>query len=465
MRKSVKIMLLILAVLFIVVTAGTLFLRSWLGKTNYRKDEDVLVNEHAYESITEIASETLSETAGEAVREVLSETVAEAVSEALPETVSEKAGEVLTEAGEYVTGFRAESITGAVSEALTEKPAEVISEALSEGPAEAVSETLSERPAKAAGEALSEGSAQTAGEALSENTAESGAKVSGSSNMGYDLSEVVPVTDAQAANTYTLLVIAGATPEEENDPEKRKDADAVIIMTINHNTKEAVFYSFDTSLYVEIPRIGGGRLGNAYAIGAGPLLAETMEHNYGLHIDNYASISFKDVARIMEMPEFEKLDISRDGLAIVKELVYSLGRLKATQVTSYISELMPCVTHNLDPESLLRIILQIPKIIPYYGVEGMIPGEMEVREKDGCLVPDAGELAAYLRETLYSGVPEAKESVTESVREPEAGPAENASEAGESPAESAREEKESPAQGVTEAEESQTQNVSEPGKA
>ena len=231
----------------------------------------------------------------------------------------------------------------------------------------------------------------------------------------YDISAVHRVTDREAANTYTLLVIGGASPEEEEDEKERGNAYAVIVMTINHNTKETLFYTFDTDLYVEIPGTGGGRLGNAYAVGGGPLLIQTMEDNYGLHIDNYASISFKDVARILEMPEFEKLDVSKDGLAVVKELVYSLGAKKAAQVTSYITELMPYVTHNLDPESLLRIVLQIPRIIPYYGIDGMIPGQIPVREMDGCLVPDAQELAEHLKLTLYGRPP--GESLSERISE------------------------------------------------
>ena len=294
MRKSAKIMLVILAVLLAAAIAGGLLIRSWLGKTNYQKDEDVMVDQTVFETETEAAEE-----------------------------------------------MHAADI--------------------------------------------------------------------------YDISAVHPVTDREAANTYTLLVIGGASPEDEESAEKRGNAYAVIVMTINHNTKESLFYSFDTDLYVEIPGAGGGRLGNAYAVGGGPLLIQTMEANYGLHIDNYASISFKDVARILQMPEFETIDVSKDGLVVVKELVYSLGAKKAVQVTSYISELMPYVTHNLDPESLLRIVLQIPRIIPYYGIDGMIPGQIPVRELDGYLVPDALELAQYLKLTLY-GRPSG-ESLSEQISE------------------------------------------------
>ena len=57
----------------------------------------------------------------------------------------------------------------------------------------------------------------------------------------YDLTGVVPATDEEIENTYTLLVIGGASPEEEESG-GRKDADAVITMTINHNSGEVIFH-------------------------------------------------------------------------------------------------------------------------------------------------------------------------------------------------------------------------------
>lgn len=276
MRKSVKIMLIILAALTVVVGAGALAARLYLGRARYQRDEDVAVNEEAYEGLSE--------------------------------TVTEK----------------------------KLHPEDV-----------------------------------------------------------YDLSGVRPLTDEEAENTYTLLVIGG------DEAKERKDAEAVITVSINHRTKEVVCYSFDTSLYVVIPEHGGGRLGNAYAVGGGPLLERTMEENYGMRIDNYASISFKDVARILEMPEFEELDLSRDGLKVVKELVYSLGAVKGGQVAAYITSLLPYVTHNLDSEQMMRVILQIPRIIPYYGVDGMLPGDLNAPEMDGYLVPDPAEMAGFIREKIY----------------------------------------------------------------
>lgn len=217
----------------------------------------------------------------------------------------------------------------------------------------------------------------------------------------YDLSGVRPATEEELEGTWTLLVIGGSAAAEE-EKEGRQDADAVITMTVNRNTQELILYSFHTDLYVKMPGNGGGRLGGAYAAGGGPLLMKTIEENYGIKVNNYAAISLRDVAREIGMLEFETLDISRDGLAVVRELVFSLNADSPVQILSYVSKLLPFVTHNMTEKELMRILLQVPSIIPYYGVEGMVPGTHKVQELDGCLVPEAGELSESLKRVIYA---------------------------------------------------------------
>ncbi len=440
MRKSVKIMLIMFVILLVAVIAGSLFVRHQLGRSNYQKDEDVAVNRDAYrqadgggaekvsEEESEIESEKVSEKASEKVVEAATERVSERALEKATEKVSERA---LEKATEKVPENPVEEASEQTPEPVTEEKTEKVTEAraadtvdemaaateeVTEVTTKPETEEITEAATESATEEITETATESATEEITESVTETNKPSAVHASQIYDLSNVQPITDAQAKNTYTLLVIGGETVEEGEDPDERGDADAIIIMTVNHNTGEALFYSFDTDLYVEIPEMGGGKLGNAYAVGGGPMLLDTMEKNYGLHIDNYASISFKDVARIMKMPEFETMDISKEGLAVVKELVYSLGMLKAMEVTSYISELMPYVTHNMGGDQMINLIFQIPRIVGYYGVEGMIPGEVPVQELDGCLVPDAAYMAQYLRDTLYEGC-DFSEPVSEKLEE------------------------------------------------
>ena len=218
----------------------------------------------------------------------------------------------------------------------------------------------------------------------------------------YHLQEVKPLTEEQLKDQYTLLVIGGEAPAEGEEG-AREDAQAIILMNINHARDCVCFCSMHTGLYAEIPELGGYRLGSAYAVGGGPLLAETLEKNYGIHIDNYASISFREVARVMEMPEFETMDISRDGVDVLEKLVYEkLGSLGGAEVVSYITSLLPYVTHNIESGQMMKLMMQVPRVVGYYSEKASLPLEGLYRELDGYLVPQIGETAAWLQEWMYA---------------------------------------------------------------
>ena len=217
----------------------------------------------------------------------------------------------------------------------------------------------------------------------------------------YDLSGVKTVSEEETANNYTLLVIGGQSPRDAEKGELREDANAVIIMSVNHREGKVYFCSINTQTYADIPDVGGYSLGSAYAVGGGPLLMETVEHNYGIQIDNYASVSLKDVAEIIQMPEFSTIDISSSGLDVVEELVYQMGNLSAGEVAGYISKLLPYVTHNIEQGTMLKLIMQVPKIVGYYSEKEKLPYEDLYREIDGYLVPEIGETSARMQQGMY----------------------------------------------------------------
>ena len=244
----------------------------------------------------------------------------------------------------------------------------------------------------------------------------------------YSSADVRPVPEQLAQNTFTILVIGVGSPEEEEsqstveqeaetqstgeDEEQRSDAQAVITMTVHHDRKMCFFLNYNVDTYAEIPGYNAGRLGHAYALGGGPLLAETIMANYGLPIDHYTAISLKDVAEVIGMPEFETLDISTQGLDVVAELVYRLGDLNPAQVASYISKLLPFVTHNMTPQEVLSTVLQIPRIIPYYSERYQIPLEGMYTEAEGVPVPDAKTMSERIQQTIYGAAGGASETET-----------------------------------------------------
>lgn len=219
----------------------------------------------------------------------------------------------------------------------------------------------------------------------------------------YDISTVRQLTEEQRHGCYTMLIICADNQKEEKENEgRRSDAEGIILMTINHAMKEMYFTTLHADLYAVIPGEGGGRLGHAYAIGGGPLLTETIEANYGVDIGNYAVISLRDVARELEMDEFEDLDISRDGLDVVEKMIYSLNYDNPLKVAAALNNILKYVTHNMSMQDIANLTLQIPIVVPYYSEKIRLPQDGDYQKINGFLVPDIGKMSRFLQDTIYA---------------------------------------------------------------
>ncbi len=69
-------------------------------------------------------------------------------------------------------------------------------------------------------------------------------------------------------------------------------SDVMMVVSICPSEKKIVLTSFLRDVYVMIPGYGANRLNVAYMVGGPSLLIETIEKNYGLRIDRYATSNF-----------------------------------------------------------------------------------------------------------------------------------------------------------------------------
>lgn len=70
------------------------------------------------------------------------------------------------------------------------------------------------------------------------------------------------------------------------------NSDSIILCTINNNKKTITLTSFMRDLYIILENYGASKINRAHAIGAGPLLVKTIEQNFGINIDYYATVNF-----------------------------------------------------------------------------------------------------------------------------------------------------------------------------
>ena len=232
----------------------------------------------------------------------------------------------------------------------------------------------------------------------------------------YHPEDVKAASPAQVKDTWSLLVIAETAPEEPSseasDASPSEDGTGtptgygtpagIVLMTISHPLREVFFHSFHTGLYTDIEGYGGHSLADAYAAGGGPLLVDTIMRNYGVSIDQYASIRLDMVAQVLGMDDFTDLDINTKGVDVIEDLVYGMQDVAPPMMLGYLSKLLPYVTHNMTDGQIMSLALQVPKVVQYYSEKDILPYEGLYQELDGYLVPDIGLTSRRLQETIYA---------------------------------------------------------------
>jgi cell envelope-related function transcriptional attenuator common domain len=87
---------------------------------------------------------------------------------------------------------------------------------------------------------------------------------------------------------------------EEAIHDDRGRSDSMMVATINRKQKTLKLTSFMRDCYVTIPGYLDNKLNAAYHDGGGPLLAATIEQNFGINIDGYVRVDFDGFEQIID---------------------------------------------------------------------------------------------------------------------------------------------------------------------
>lgn len=80
-----------------------------------------------------------------------------------------------------------------------------------------------------------------------------------------------------------------------------KNTDTMMIATINTREDSIKITSLLRDSYVDIPGYKSNKLNSAYSRGGAKLLIETIEKNYKIKIDGYASVNFESFEKIVDL--------------------------------------------------------------------------------------------------------------------------------------------------------------------
>ena len=96
--------------------------------------------------------------------------------------------------------------------------------------------------------------------------------------------------------------------------------DTMIILTVDTDTKTIKLMSLMRDIIVAIPGYDNNRLNAAYVFGGADLLLQTIENNFGIHIEHYVGVNFSMLADLIDQI---------GGLTLTVESEYYMDRINA----------------------------------------------------------------------------------------------------------------------------------------
>ncbi len=143
----------------------------------------------------------------------------------------------------------------------------------------------------------------------------------------------VPPLDANAVINVMLLGV----------DEEGYRTDTMILCTVNVAKKTVTLTSFMRDLWVYIPaREGSAKLNSAWSKGQFQALSDTLEHNFGLRVDDYFLVNFDNFKAIIDIIGGVDIELSQKEVDYFKEVTYygdglevGMNRLNGEQALCY----------------------------------------------------------------------------------------------------------------------------------
>lgn len=93
-------------------------------------------------------------------------------------------------------------------------------------------------------------------------------------------------------------------------------ADIIMLVSVNKIDDHVTFLAFETRMLVYIPTVGVGTLSDAYWLGGPQFLTNTIEQNYGLHIDGFIDLDMTAFVELID--EFGTIEFSANKEFLTK---------------------------------------------------------------------------------------------------------------------------------------------------
>ncbi len=131
-------------------------------------------------------------------------------------------------------------------------------------------------------------------------------------------------------NVFNILLIGSDTRKSGGAGR----SDAMILLSINKKTKKIIVTSILRDIYLQIPgKKNNNRINAAYAFGGADLLMETIEQNFKIQVEQYASVDFYAFIDIVDAVEGVTLEVTEKDIPVINGYVMELNQLTGQEET------------------------------------------------------------------------------------------------------------------------------------
>ena len=150
-------------------------------------------------------------------------------------------------------------------------------------------------------------------------------------NITEDILEKDAILEKKATllqnNDIKNIVLFGIDETEEISGR----SDCIMILTIDNKHKKLKLSSIIRDSYVVIPgREKKDKINHAYAFGGPQLALKTLNENFNLNLDQFVTVNFSSLPKIIDNIGGIKLDITNDELKFINAYINNINNLNGT---------------------------------------------------------------------------------------------------------------------------------------
>ena len=133
-------------------------------------------------------------------------------------------------------------------------------------------------------------------------------------------------------NVLNILLFGKDYTESEEDYGR---SDTTILLSIDNVNKKLKLTSFQRDTYVAIPGYGDNKINSAFSYGGERLAIDTIETNFGVKVDKYATVDFDSFRDIIEVLGGVDIELSIEEIEYINAQIDVNDQLDNTSFLKY----------------------------------------------------------------------------------------------------------------------------------